>query len=95
MDILGLGSRHGLNNFEQIAILIVLVTAFISLIYAWLLKRSVLKKDKGDSKMQEVWGSYPYWSGKLFVETIKDNITCNGYFVYCIVSFSVCCSIYC
>ena len=70
MDILGLGSRHGLNNFEQIAILIVLVTAFISLIYAWLLKRSVLKKDKGDSKMQEVWeairiGAESYLSKQL------------------------------
>ncbi|MCX6054568.1 MAG: sodium-translocating pyrophosphatase [Chloroflexi bacterium] len=55
MNILGLGLRHGLSNFEQIAILGVLVTAFISLIYAWLLKAAVLKKDKGSEKMQEVW----------------------------------------
>ena len=70
MDILGLGSRHGLNNFEQIAIIGVLVTAFISLVYAWLLKRSVLKKDKGSDKMQEVWdairvGAESYLSKQL------------------------------
>ncbi|KAF0108048.1 MAG: sodium-translocating pyrophosphatase [Chlorobiaceae bacterium] len=55
MNILGLGLRHGLNDFEQIAIAGVLVIAFISLVYAWLLKRSVLKKDKGTEKMQEIW----------------------------------------
>ncbi|HNR01093.1 MAG TPA: sodium-translocating pyrophosphatase [Anaerolineaceae bacterium] len=54
MNILGL-ARHGLNNFEQIAILAVLIIAFISLIYAWLLRGTVLKKDKGSEKMQEVW----------------------------------------
>ncbi len=56
MNILGL-ARHGLNNFEQIAILLVVVTAFISLIYAWLLRGTVLKKDKGTPKMQEVWNA--------------------------------------
>ena len=57
MDIFGMGTRHGLNDFEQIAILGVLVTAFISLIYAWLLRGKVLKKDKGTKKMQEVWNA--------------------------------------
>lgn len=55
MDIFGMGTRHGLNDFEQIAILAVLATAFISLIYAWLLRGTVLNKDKGTKKMQEVW----------------------------------------
>ena len=55
MDIFGLGSRHGLSGFEQIAILGVLIVAFISLLYAWLLRGSVLKKDMGTKKMQEVW----------------------------------------
>ena len=55
MDILWLGSRHGLSPFEQIAIVGVLSVAFISLLYAWLLRGSVLKKDKGTPKMQEVW----------------------------------------
>lgn len=54
MNILGL-AHHGLNNFEQIAIVGVLIVAFISLIYAWLLRGTVLKKDKGTAKMQEVW----------------------------------------
>ena len=31
MNILWLGSRHGLNSFEQIAIVFVLIAAFISL----------------------------------------------------------------
>jgi len=55
MDIFGMFSRHGLSPFEQIAIIGVLVVAFISLIYAWLLRNNVLKKDKGTEKMQEVW----------------------------------------
>ncbi|MBM3153252.1 MAG: sodium-translocating pyrophosphatase [Chloroflexi bacterium] len=54
MNILGL-ARHGLNSFEQVAIIGVVFTAFISLIYAWLLRGNVLKKDKGTPKMQEVW----------------------------------------
>ena len=56
MNILGL-ARHGLNDFEQIAIVGVLVVAFISLLYAWLLRGTVLKKDKGTEKMQEVWNA--------------------------------------
>jgi K(+)-stimulated pyrophosphate-energized sodium pump len=57
MDILWLGSRHGLNNFEQVAVLFVLLAAFISLAYAWWLRGIVLKKDKGTAKMQEVWNA--------------------------------------
>ncbi len=56
MNILGL-ARHGLNDFEQIAIIGVVITAFISLIYAWLLRGKVLNKDKGSEKMQEVWNA--------------------------------------
>jgi K(+)-stimulated pyrophosphate-energized sodium pump len=56
MDIFGL-ARHGLNDFEQVAILGVIVVAFASLIYAWLLRNKVLKKDKGTEKMQEVWNA--------------------------------------
>jgi K(+)-stimulated pyrophosphate-energized sodium pump len=50
-------SRHGLNAFEAVAVWSVLVVAFISLLYAWLLRGSVLKKDKGTEKMQEVWNA--------------------------------------
>ena len=57
MNILWLGSRHGLNNFEQIAVLFVLIAAFISLAYASWLRSNVLKKDKGTPKMQEVWNA--------------------------------------
>jgi K(+)-stimulated pyrophosphate-energized sodium pump len=56
MNILGLG-RHGLVGFEQIAVVCVLITAFISLAYAWLLRGNVLLKDKGTPKMQEVWNA--------------------------------------
>ncbi len=57
MNILWLGSRHGLSNFEQIAILLVLAAAFISLAYAAWLRRTVLKKDMGTAKMQEIWNA--------------------------------------
>lgn len=56
MNILGL-ARHGLNDFEQIAIVFVMLTAFVSLAYAWLLRGTVLKKDKGTDKMQQVWNA--------------------------------------
>src|SRR5512139_3744957 len=56
MNILGL-ARHGLNSFEQIAICGVMLTAFISLWYAWMLRKVVLKKDKGTPKMQEIWNA--------------------------------------
>jgi len=56
MNILGL-ARHGLNSFEQIAIMCVLSTAFFSLWYAWMLRKIVLRKDKGTEKMQEVWNA--------------------------------------
>jgi K(+)-stimulated pyrophosphate-energized sodium pump len=54
VNLLGL-AHHGLNAFEQWAIVGVLITAFISLIYAWILRDIVMKKDKGTEKMQEVW----------------------------------------
>ena len=56
MNILGL-ARHGFNTFEQIAMLGILVVAIFSLIYAYLLRQHVLKKDKGTEKMQEVWNA--------------------------------------
>ena len=56
MNLLGL-ARHGLNNFEQIAVIAVVVTAFISLAYAWFLRGLVMKKDKGDDEMQRVWNA--------------------------------------
>jgi K(+)-stimulated pyrophosphate-energized sodium pump len=57
MDLFGMGTRHGFTAFEQIAVVSVVITAFISLIYAWILRGSVLKKDMGTKKMQEVWNA--------------------------------------
>ncbi|HAE59194.1 MAG TPA: sodium-translocating pyrophosphatase, partial [Anaerolineae bacterium] len=57
MDILWLGSRHGLNGFEQIAMVAVLLAAFISLAYAWWLRNTVLKKDMGTQAMQDIWNA--------------------------------------
>lgn len=57
MDLFAMGSRHGLNAFEQWAVLGVLITAFVSLLYAWFLRQSVMEKDKGTAKMQEVWNA--------------------------------------
>jgi K(+)-stimulated pyrophosphate-energized sodium pump len=54
MNILGL-ARHGLNGFEQIAIVAVVGVAIISLLYAWYLRGRVMSKDKGTAKMQEIW----------------------------------------
>lgn len=48
-------AKHGLNNFEQIALVCVLGVAILALLYAWFLRKSVLKKDTGTPKMLEVW----------------------------------------
>lgn len=56
MNIFGLGG-FGLTNLEQLALTAVLITAGFSLLYAWLLRGTVLKKDKGTARMQEVWNA--------------------------------------
>jgi K(+)-stimulated pyrophosphate-energized sodium pump len=70
MNILGL-ARHGLNDFEQIAVIGVLVTAFAALLYAWMLRGRVLRKDKGTPRMQEEWsaikiGAHSYLNRQLW-----------------------------
>jgi len=55
MDIFGLAENGLKTPFEQIAIICVLVTAFISLGYAWWLRSKVLTKDTGTPKMRQVW----------------------------------------
>jgi K(+)-stimulated pyrophosphate-energized sodium pump len=69
MNILGL-ARHGLNGFEQIAVVCVLATAFAALLYAWVLRGRVLHKDKGTPQMQEAWsairiGAHSYLNRQL------------------------------
>ena len=56
MNIFGLGG-FGLTDLEQLALIGVVLTAFFSLLYAWLLRGTVLKKDKGTAKMQEIWNA--------------------------------------
>ncbi len=70
MNLLGL-AKHGLNNFEQIAILAVLLTAFLSLLYAWILRGVVLKKDKGTAKMQEVWNAVRIGADSYLTQQLK------------------------
>ena len=70
MNLLGL-AKHGLNSFEQIAILAVLLTAFVSLAYAWLLRGVVLKKDKGTPKMQEVWNAIRIGADSYLTQQLK------------------------
>ena len=77
MNIFGL-ARHGLNDFEQIAILSVLVIAFISLVYAWLLRGTVLKKDKGSQKMQEVWGAIQIGANSYLKQQLKTILPAIG-----------------
>jgi K(+)-stimulated pyrophosphate-energized sodium pump len=46
-----------LTAFERVVPFVVIGIAIFSLLYAWWLRGIVLKKDKGDSKMQEVWNA--------------------------------------
>ncbi len=77
MDILGLSS-HGLNDFEQLAIVFVLVTAFISLIYAWYLRNRVMKKDKGDEEMQRIWNAIRIGADSYLARQLKTILPVIG-----------------
>jgi K(+)-stimulated pyrophosphate-energized sodium pump len=48
---------YGLDNFETIAIWSVLGIAILGLLYAIFLRSQILREDKGDEKMQKVWGA--------------------------------------
>jgi K(+)-stimulated pyrophosphate-energized sodium pump len=78
IDLLWLGSRHGLNGFEQVAIIFVLVAAFISLAYAWWLRSTVLKKDKGTDKMQEVWNAIRIGADSYLGQQLKTILPLIG-----------------
>jgi len=78
IDLLGMGTRHGMNGFEQIAIVAVLVVAFISLLYAWLLRGTVLKKDKGSKKMQEVWDAIRVGANSYLSRQLKTILPAVG-----------------
>jgi K(+)-stimulated pyrophosphate-energized sodium pump len=47
----------GVSLFEQIALIVVVLTGVAALCYAWILARSVLKEDAGTPKMQEISGA--------------------------------------
>lgn len=47
----------GLSCFEHYAIWSVMGIALVGLLYALFLRNQVLREDKGDAKMQEVWGA--------------------------------------
>jgi len=68
--LLNLG-HHGLNSFEQIAVVLVLVVAFIALGYAWILRGIVMKKDKGTPKMQEVWNAIRVGADSYLARQLK------------------------
>ncbi len=57
--------------FEQLAIVFVLMTAFISLVYAWLLRNSVMKKDKGTPQMQEIWNAIRIGADSYLTRQLK------------------------
>lgn len=44
-----------MSMLERIMILIVVVAAFVSLVYAWWLRKGVLAQPKGTEQMQKVW----------------------------------------
>lgn len=50
-------SLSGATTFETVGIWCVLLIAFLGLGYALMLRRQILKHDKGTEKMQEIWGS--------------------------------------
>ncbi len=71
MDILWMASRHGLSNWEQLAILGVLFTAILSLLYAWFLRGRVLKNDMGTKKMQEIWNAIRIGANSYLTQQLR------------------------
>ena len=47
----------GISRFEQIGLIVVLITGVAALVYAWFLAREVLREDPGTPKMQEISNS--------------------------------------
>jgi K(+)-stimulated pyrophosphate-energized sodium pump len=78
IDLLWLGSRHGLNGFEQWAIIFVLIAAFISLAYAAWLRSTVLKHDMGTAKMQEIWGAIRVGADSYLGQQLKTILPLIG-----------------
>jgi K(+)-stimulated pyrophosphate-energized sodium pump len=78
MNLLGL-ARHGLNPFEQWAVLGVVITAFISLLYAWALRGKVLKKDKGSPKMQEIWNAIRIGAESYLSQQLRKILPAIGF----------------
>ncbi|MCK4567835.1 MAG: sodium/proton-translocating pyrophosphatase, partial [Candidatus Thorarchaeota archaeon] len=59
-----------MSLLEQAMILIVILAAFVSLVYAWWLRKGVLAQPKGTEQMQKVWngireGSLSYLDRQL------------------------------
>ena len=50
-------SLQNASAFETISIYVVLLIALLGLAYALILRRQVLKADKGTPKMQEIWSA--------------------------------------
>lgn len=71
-------ARHGLNGFEQIAVWSVMAIAFLSLAYAWLLRGTVMKKDKGTSQMQEVWDAIRIGADSYLTRQFKTILPAVG-----------------
>ncbi len=88
-------SRHGLNTFEVVAIWSVLVVAFISLLYAWLLRGTVMKKDKGTEKMQEVWNAIRVGAESYLSQQLKTILPSIGVLTVALVPERLYCSAHC
>src|SRR5674536_247436 len=46
-----------MTTFESFSLWVVLGIALLGLTYAMLLRRQVMREDKGTERMQEIWGS--------------------------------------
>ena len=90
MNIFGLAENGLKTPFEQIAILAVLATAFVSLLYAWLLRGSVLKKDKGTAKMQEVWDAIRVGANSYLSQQLKTILPAIGLLTIIAASRTIC-----
>ncbi len=73
-----------LRPFEQYALFGVLAIAVAGLLYAWFLRRQVMREDAGTPKMQEVWGAIREGANAYLKRQLKTILPLIGLLTVCL-----------
>lgn len=73
-----------LRTFEQYALFGVLFIAVLGLLYAWFLRRQVLREDAGTPEMQKVWGAIREGANAYLKRQLKTILPLIGLLTVCL-----------